>query len=178
MKNFRKTNYYNDDTHYCDLKRNFEKIMPNKKTHFNNVESVSFNVINGVEKKERREKGCKDEFVTEHYVLSVNDAKDYASMNVSKLKRVLAQEGVHIHKDVKESGNVLNNRNGKFYFEIRRGKGGDDEKDNKLQKIAEFMKGKKYTLEKYEQKQMHTDTKPKGEKRIGEVKSKGNNKRT
>ena len=135
-------------------------------------------MINGIEKEERNGNRCKNEFVTEHYVLSVDDAKDYALMNVNKLKRILAQEGIHIHKDVKESGNVLNNRNGKFYFEIRREKNKDNEpNNNKLKKLEEFMEGKKYTLTKYELKKMHTETKPKGEQRVGELKSKGNNKR-
>jgi hypothetical protein len=77
---------------------------------------------------------------------------------------------------VKEKANVLNGTDGKLLFEIRRGKG--EKMDEKVNKIKEFMKGKEFELEKYDPQMRFTATKPKQEPRIGEVKSKGDNKRT
>jgi hypothetical protein len=175
--NFHKTRYYNEDTQNCNLKEQYESLAPNQKAHFNNVESVSYNVINGITKTEPNEH-CgrqKDNFITEHYALSFKDADGYSGTNVRKLKQLLANEGISMNQ-VKEKANVLNGTDGKLLFEIRRGKG--EKMDEKVNKIKEFMKGKEFELEKYDPQMRFTATKPKQEPRIGEVKSKGDNKRT
>lgn len=172
IDNFHKTRYYNADTENCNLKQQYESLAPNRKAHFNNVESVSYDVINGIARTEPNEK---DNVVNEHYAISFKDVDAYSGMNVRKLKQFLANEGISMNQ-VKERANVLNGTGGRICFEIRRGKGEDME--GKVKKIKEFMKGKEYTLEKYDPQERFTATKPKQEPRIGELKSKGDNKRT
>lgn len=115
---FKPTSLYKE-THSSNLKEKTKAIPSNSKTHFNNIESVSYNIISG-EEDAKCGKGMLNEkkgYVSESYVIDV--PQNFDETDVNTIKNYFIKEKIHIY-GIDESVNHIGNNKGKIKFKVRR----------------------------------------------------------
>ena len=114
-----KPNSLYKETHSSNLKEKTKAIPSNSKTHFNNIESVSYNIISG-EEDAKCGKGMLNEkkgYVSESYVIDV--PQNFDETDVNTIKNYFIKEKIHIY-GIDESVNHIGNNKGKIKFKVRR----------------------------------------------------------
>ena len=172
FRNFKSQRFYNE-THSTNLKEKKQALPSNVKTDFNNIESVSYNIISGEPHvKERASHSpestiskctyisdintntsnndkrlvtdVNDNFITENYVIDVPNGFNITDINT--IKNYFVKEKMHIY-GVGESSNPIGHNKGQIKFKIRRNLD-DLEFVAKLDSINQMIKDKKMKMSK------------------------------
>ena len=142
-----KANSLYKETHSSNLKEKTKAIPSNSKTHFNNIESVSYNILSGEEEvKGGKAVNAQKGFVSESYVIDV--PKNFDVTDVNTIKNYFIKEKIHIY-GIDESVNLIGNNQGKIRFNVRRN--ADDKTfQEKLNAINVLIDEKKMKMKKIE----------------------------
>ena len=169
FRNFKTQRFYNE-THSTNLKEKKQALPSNIKTDFNNIESVSYNIISGepnykettshspestiskctyisdvnATNDKRLLTDMNDNFITENYVIDVPNGFNITDINT--IKNYFVKEKMHIY-GIGESSNPIGHNKGQIKFKIRRNVD-DVEFVAKLDSINQMIKDKKMKLSK------------------------------
>ena len=168
IRNFKSQRFYNE-THSTNLKEKKQALPSNIKTDFNNIESVSYNIISGEphykeqqtshspdtyisdistttthNNNKRLVTDVKDNYITENYVIDVPNGFNITDINT--IKNYFVKEKMHIY-GVGESSNPIGHNKGQIKFKIRRN-ADDVEFVAKMDAINQMIKEKKMKMSK------------------------------
>ena len=170
IRNFKSQRFYNE-THSTNLKERKQALPSNIKTDFNNIESVSYNIISGEphckeqqtshspdsctyisdistttthNNDKRLVTDVNDNFITENYVIDVPSGFNITDINT--IKNYFVKEKMHIY-GVGESSNPIGHNKGQIKFKIRRN-ADDVEFVAKMDAINQMIKEKKMKMSK------------------------------
>ena len=113
-----------------------KKKINNKKTNFNNLESVGYNILNGIKSNKTEEYmtlSSKKPSYLELTNYEIKIPKNYNKANDLKFKKLFTSEGIHFF-NFTEQGDLIGGNKGKFIFKVRNADN-DNNFDNKIKKI-------------------------------------------
>lgn len=155
---FHKNNYFEKENSNCELDQQRASFNPAKKEHYNNVESVKYDIISGQTKQNGKVGGkmqsidlssnkkkplmSPDNQVTDNFEIIV--PKNFSITDKNTIKNYFVSKGIHLYQ-IEEKANSLGNTKGKITFKIRRDKN-DFEFYKKLDSIKNILDSKEMKL--------------------------------